>query len=128
MKTHTIKHNLSVEKWGVGHLSAFGWAVLLCCFGVQCLDSRHHNNITKLLSLKLISVQHFLLLLIVKLLFVAWKWDLLCKIACCVLSWLNIGFLFLVLFCLVFYPLCVGCRFRTLAVILVSDCLINYRL
>ena len=30
-----LQKHLSGEKWDVGYLSAFDWAVLLCCFGVQ---------------------------------------------------------------------------------------------
>ena len=35
---NNCKQQISGEKRDVGHLSTFGLAVLLRCFGVQCLD------------------------------------------------------------------------------------------
>ena len=40
----THKQRLNGEKLDVGYLLAFGWYVLLCCFGVQCLEECWHDN------------------------------------------------------------------------------------
>ena len=40
----TLSQQLSGEKWDVGYLSVFCWAVLLCCFSVQCFVFCHNNQ------------------------------------------------------------------------------------
>ena len=37
------KQQLNGETWDAKYLSGFGWAVLLCCFGVQCLQDRWNS-------------------------------------------------------------------------------------
>ena len=40
------KQHLNSEKLNVGYLYASGWAVLLYCFGVQCLEEFTKNIVT----------------------------------------------------------------------------------
>ena len=53
------------NKKTVGDLSAFGWDVLLYCFGVQLQttllpDTEHQNSITKHLGQKQINILHLI--------------------------------------------------------------------
>ena len=46
MRTLLLKQELNSEKGDVRYLPAFGWAVLLCCFGVQYLQEWcWHDNV-----------------------------------------------------------------------------------
>ena len=38
------KQQLNAEKWDVGYSSAFGWSVLLCYFGVLCLEDSSNRK------------------------------------------------------------------------------------
>ena len=45
----TLKQELNGEKWDVGHLSAFGWAISVRCFGVQCWEEFCCNNSARII-------------------------------------------------------------------------------
>ena len=77
----TLKQQSNGEKWDVGHLSAFGWAVL---FNIKMAQTKS----TKQLNQKHISILHLIFHrpTVVWLLFCSLKNGIPRKFACCVLS------------------------------------------